>query len=343
MLQPVRFHNGCIELLDQTLLPHVEEWLGIDTVDRLSEAIRSLRVRGAPAIGIAAAYGMALAVRGASDHAVAMRRLRAAGETLAGARPTAVNLFWAIERMRRVARASTECAPEALADLLLAEARRLHAEDIRGNRRIGALGASLLSPASRVLTHCNTGALATGGYGTALGIVRTAWRRGRLREVIVDETRPLLQGARLTAWELRREAIPFRLIVDAAAGSIIRDGRVDAVFVGADRIAANGDVANKIGSYPLAVLARRHRVPFLSVAPISTIDPATASGNAIPIELRDPSEVCGIREVRLAPEGVEASNPAFDVVPHDLITAIVTERGVLRPPYGEAIRRVLAA
>jgi methylthioribose-1-phosphate isomerase len=266
-VQPLRFEDGALLVLDQRALPAEERWIPCDTVEQVAEAIRSMAVRGAPAIGLAAAYGMALA----EDREKAATLLR-------GTRPTAVNLAWAVERC-------------LAADDALTEARRLHREQDAADRRLAELGAERFEEGDRALTHCNTGALATGGYGTAGGVLRAAWDRGRLAEVWVDETRPLLQGARLTAWELRRAGIPFRVIADSAAGGLMARGLVDRVVVGADRIAANGDVANKVGTYPLAVLAARHGVPFYVAAPISTIDPRTPSGDRIPIEERDPAEL----------------------------------------------------
>jgi methylthioribose-1-phosphate isomerase len=275
----------------------------------VAACIRTLAVRGAPAIGIAAAYGLVLA----DDR-------EAAAELLRSTRPTAVNLAWALERCRD--------APDPLE-----AARRLHREQDEADRRLSALGAELFAEGTRALTHCNAGALATAGYGTACGVLRTAWEDGRLSEVWVDETRPLLQGSRLTAWELRQAGIPHRVVADSAAGSLMAKGQVDRIVVGADRIAANGDVANKVGTYPLAVLADRHGVPFYVAAPLSTIDPATPNGASIPIEERDPAE--------LVADG-DAFNPAFDLTPAELVTAIVTEAGVLEPPYSESIARVLA-
>jgi methylthioribose-1-phosphate isomerase len=277
----------------------------------VAECIRSLAVRGAPAIGIAAAYGLALAARGDEDTDAAAALLR-------DARPTAVNLAWAVERALG-------------ADDPLAAAERLHHEQVEADRRLGELGAERFEPGDRALTHCNPCPLATGGLGTAGGVLRAAWEQGRLAQVWVDETRPLLQGARLTAWELGRLGIPFKVIADAAAGGLLAAGRVDRVIVGADRIAANGDVANKVGTYPLAVLAARHAIPFYVAAPVSTIDPHTPSGERIPIEERDPAEV--------SPRAA-AFNPAFDVTPAGLITALITERGVLEPPDEESIARV---
>jgi methylthioribose-1-phosphate isomerase len=308
-VEPLRFEGGALLILDQRALPEAEQWIRCETVEQVADCIRTLAVRGAPAIGLAAAYGMALA----DDR-------EAAADLLRSTRPTAVNLAWALERCRE-------------ADDVLELARGLHRDQHDADRRLAELGAELFGEGTRALTHCNTGALATGGYGTACGVLRAAWGRGRLAEVWVDETRPLLQGARLTAWELRRAGIPHRVVADAAAGSLMARGLVDRVVVGADRIAANGDVANKVGTYPLAVLAARHGVPFYVAAPLSTIDPATRDGDAIPIEERDPSEVLS---------GGDAFNPAFDVTPAELVTAIVTEAGVLEPPYGESIARAVA-
>jgi methylthioribose-1-phosphate isomerase len=310
VIEPLRFEDGALLVLDQRALPGEERWIRCERVEEVADCIRTLAVRGAPAIGIAAAYGMALA----DDR-------EAAAELLRSTRPTAVNLAWALEQ--------SAAAPEPL-EL----ARRLHREQDAADRRLAELGAELFGENTRALTHCNAGALATAGYGTACGVLRAAWEHGRLAEVWVDETRPLLQGARLTAWELRRAGIPHRVVADAAAGSLMARGLVDRVVVGADRIAANGDVANKVGTYPLAVLADRHGVPFYVAAPLSTIDPATPDGSAIPIEERDPGEVTA--------DG-DAFNPAFDVTPAELVTAIVTEAGVLHPPYPDSIVRAVAA
>ena len=310
-IQALRFEDGVLLLLDQRALPDAERWIRCETVDDVADCIRKLAVRGAPAIGLAAAYGMVLA-DGHEDEAA---------ELLRSTRPTAVNLAWALEQCR----GATD---------VLAVARRLHREQDESDRRLAGLGAELFERGTRALTHCNAGALATGGYGTAGGVLRAAWESGRLAEVWVDETRPLLQGARLTAWELRQAGIPHRVVADSAAGSLMARGLVDRVVVGADRVAANGDVANKVGTYPLAVLAQRHGVPFYVAAPLSTIDPATPNGAAIPIEERDPREVL---------EGDEAFNPAFDVTPAELVTAIVTEAGVLEAPYSESIARALGA
>ena len=327
VLRPVLWDEKRVEvaILDQRALPAVEAWLGLRSADEVADAIRTLAVRGAPAIGVAAAYGLAVeARRGASPE-----RLREAGELLSRARPTAVNLTWAVRRMSR------HIGEPAAA--ILAEAHAIRDEDEAACRRIGELGAPLLPPAARVLTHCNAGALATAAYGTALGIVRAAHQAGRLEHVFADETRPFLQGARLTAWELQRDGIPVTVLTDSMAGWLMAQGEVSCVVVGADRIAGNGDVANKIGTYSLAVLARHHAIPFYVAAPWSTFDTSLATGATIPIEERPSDEVVRIFGKLVAPAGVPARYPAFDVTPAGLVTAIVTERGVLRAPYGAAI------
>ena len=307
---PLRWDEGALLVLDQRLLPGEERWVRCETPAQVADCIRTLAVRGAPAIGLAAAYGMALAGADTAEAAALLRSTR----------PTAVNLGWALDRA-------------LAADDPLAFAQQLHEEQLAADRRMAELGAQYFEPGDRALTHCNTGALATGGLGTAGGVLRAAWERDRLAQVWVDETRPLLQGARLTAWELDRAGIPFRVVADSAAGGLMAQGLVDRIVVGADRIAANGDVANKVGTYPLAVLAERHGVPFYVAAPVSTIDPHTATGADIPIEERDPAEVT---------ENGAAFNPAFDVTPAALVTAIFTEAGVLEPPYEESIARVAA-
>jgi methylthioribose-1-phosphate isomerase len=312
-ITPLSWEEGTLLVLDQRRLPAEETWVRCDTVAEVADCIRTLAVRGAPAIGLAGAYGMAIAAQTGEDRTNAATLLRAT-------RPTAVNLGWAIDQALE-------------ADDSLALAKRLHREQLEADRRLAELGAERFEEGDRALTHCNTGALATGGFGTAGGVLRAAWEQGRLAQVWVDETRPLLQGARLTAWELRRAGIPFRVVADSAAGGLIARGLVDKVVVGADRIAANGDVANKVGTYPLAVLAARHAVPFYVAAPVSTIDPSTPSGDQIPIEERDPAEVVG--------DG-DAFNPAFDVTPAELVAALFTEAGVIEPPYEESIARVTA-
>ena len=341
-LSPLRFAGGRLELLDQTRLPREEVWLSCTRPEEVADAIRRLAVRGAPAIGVAAAWGLVLAVAAAADAAEADARFAAAHALLAATRPTAVNLRWALDAGREVWSAALPRGLEAARTALADWARRVQEEDLAANRRMGEHGAALFAPGDRALTHCNAGALATAGYGTAVGVLTSAWRGGRLASVWVDETRPLLQGARLTAWELSRLGIPYRLVSDSSAGLLLSRGMVDRVVVGADRIARNGDTANKIGTYPLAVLAARHGVPFYVAAPLSTVDLATASGADIPIEERRGDEVTELFGIRVAPDAAEAVNFAFDVTPAELIAAIVTEAGVLRPPYEESLARAKA-
>jgi methylthioribose-1-phosphate isomerase len=322
-------------LIDQRRLPGEEVYIECRTWEEVAEAIRTLAVRGAPAIGVTAAFGVVLAALAspatAPDELLADVEVAVKG--LAATRPTAVNLFWALERMRRQAVEQRARPVGEFRARLGAEAEAILAEDLAANRRLGAHGAALVPEGARILTHCNAGGLATAGYGTALGIVRAAAEAGRRPFVWVDETRPVLQGARLTAWELGKEGIPHTVIADVAAASIMARGEIDLVVVGADRIAANGDTANKIGTYSLAVLAQAHRLPFYVAAPFSTIDPAIPDGRAIPIEERDAREVRELAGHRIVPATSPARNPAFDVTPAALITAIVTERGVFRPPY----------
>jgi methylthioribose-1-phosphate isomerase len=339
---PLRWRGGALEMLDQTLLPAEEVWLTCERPEQVADAIRRLAVRGAPAIGVAAAYGLALAVRGAATAGESRRRLEAAATLLGATRPTAVNLRWALDQGLGVHEAAVAGGPGAAARALEEWALALHAEDVAANRRMGEHGAALFTQGDRVLTHCNTGALATAGYGTALGVIQSSWRQGRVGLVWVDETRPLLQGARLTAWELKRLGIPFRLVTDSSAGTLMAQRLVDRIVVGADRIAANGDTANKIGTYTVAVLARRHGIPFYVAAPLSTIDRETPTGEEIPIEERQASEVTEVHGTRIAPDETAAVNFAFDVTPHDLITAIITDAGVLEPPYGESIAAAFA-
>jgi len=322
-------------LLDQRRLPRDEVYVECRSWQEVAEAIRSLTVRGAPAIGVTAAFGVALAALGsqAARFEELSADLEVALQGLAATRPTAVNLFWALERMRQHALERRALPVAEIRQSLVAEAKTILEEDIAANRRLGAHGAGLVPEGARILTHCNAGGLATAGYGTALGVVRGAVEAGKRPFVWVDETRPVLQGARLTAWELAKEGIPHAVIADAAAASMMARGEVDLVIVGADRIAANGDTANKIGTYGLAVLAQAHRLPFYVAAPFSTIDPSIADGRAIPIEERDPREVQELAGHRIVPAASPARNPAFDVTPAPLITAIVTERGVFRPPY----------
>jgi methylthioribose-1-phosphate isomerase len=336
-VSPLVWDEGSLRLLDQTRLPHDELWLTLEDHRSVAEAIRSMRVRGAPAIGIAAAYGLALAaIESTADHADDLiADLERAAKVLEATRPTAVNLAWAIRRVLSASRQAS--AVDAMREAALRESILIHDEDISANRRLGAYGAELLPPDATLLTHCNAGALATGGYGTALGIARAAADAGSRVRVIATETRPLLQGARITAWELERDGIDCTLIVDSAAAALLRRGTIDAVVVGADRVAANGDVANKIGTYPIALAAREHAVPFYVAAPCSSIDLSTPSGRSIPIEDRAEEEVQALAGRRTVPQSVRALNPAFDITPHALVSAIVTERGVARPAYAESL------
>ena len=326
------------------MLPAREEWLHCRRPEDVASAIRRLAVRGAPAIGVAAAFGLVLSIDPAErDGAAAAEAVAAAGRLLLSTRPTAVNLRWALDRGAEVAAVARTRGAGAmeLRATLLEWAQRLRQRDIEANLRLGEHGKTLFATGSRVLTHCNTGSLATAGFGTALGVIQSAWSEGRVANVWVDETRPLLQGARLTAWELSRLGIPFRLVTDSSAGALMARGDVDAIVVGADRIAANGDVANKIGTYSVAVLARHHDIPFYVAAPVSTIDLATPSGDAIPIEERAAEEVVEVLGRRVAPAATEALNLAFDVTPAALVTAIITDAGVLEPPYGSSLRRAV--
>ena len=343
-VQPLRWEGGALLLLDQRLLPHEEVYLRLEDEEAVASAIRDMAVRGAPAIGVAAAFGIALGARRSAADGDALRRdFERTATLMRGTRPTAVNLFWAVDRMaRRFDREAPRGGP-AVREALLEEALAIQQEDLLACRRLGDLGAELVPAGARLITHCNAGALATAGYGTALGVIRSAARQGKVQRVYADETRPYLQGARLTAWELTRDGIPTTLIADNAAGHLIARGEVDMVVVGADRIAANGDVANKIGTYTLAVLAREHGLPFYVAAPVSTIDLGTPSGDAIPIEERPADEVTHHGGRRLAPAGVAVRNPAFDVTPHRFVTAIICERGVARAPYDESLRALVEA
>jgi len=337
--------RGTLKLLDQSVLPHQTRVVACATADEVADAIRTMKVRGAPAIGAAAAYGLILAAQTSADADPPRLRahLDAAARMLLGTRPTAVNLRWAVERMLAVPGRVAWRSGGDLVEALLAEAQRICEQDVRTNRAIGANGAALIRPGERILTYCNTGSLATVDYGTALGIIRAAHEQGKQIQVFVSETRPVLQGARLTAWEVLRYGIPATLIVDNAAAWLMRQGLIDRVVVGADRVAANGDTANKIGTYGLAVLARAHEIPFLVAAPLSTVDFRAPDGSAIPIEERPPEEVTHVAGVPVAPEGIAAANPAFDITPHHLITAIVTEAGVATAPYSRSLLDLSAA
>jgi methylthioribose-1-phosphate isomerase len=336
MIETIQWTPEGVVMIDQTRLPREQVFVTCRTYTEVAAAIRSMVIRGAPAIGVAAAMGVALGVREGADFDTVC-------STLAATRPTAVNLFWGLERMRRLYASLNGASREQLAARMIEEAQNIRAEDIAICRAIGRNGADLIPDGRTVLTHCNAGALATAGYGTALGMIRAAFEAGKKIDVFADETRPFLQGSRLTAWELEQDGIPTTLITDNMAGHFLRTGRIGCVVVGADRIAANGDVANKIGTYSVAVLAKENGVPFYVAAPVSTFDLSLESGSRIPIEERPPAEVTHVHGVPVAPENVAAVNPAFDVTPHRYIAAIVCERGVARPPFTESLGRLAAA
>jgi len=329
-------------MVDQRKLPGREVYVSCKTPKEVARAITTMVVRGAPAIGVAAAMGIALGMRrskaqGTRQFAVELNKIC---DLMSGTRPTAVNLFWAIERMKRSFSAGVRAGESVgeLQDRLEREARAIHDEDVDSCRTMGRFGAEVVPEGARILTHCNAGALATAGYGTALGVIRAAAEQGKVTQVYADETRPFLQGARLTAWELVRDHIPTTVITESMAGPLMRQGDIDMVVVGADRIAANGDVANKIGTYTVALLAEAHGVPFYVAAPLSTVDLDTASGEDIPIEQRNPREVTHLGPTRLAPEGAGVWNPSFDVTPNRLVAGIITERGIARPPYDDSLK-----
>jgi methylthioribose-1-phosphate isomerase len=343
MIKTVEWTKDGISMLDQRLLPSEEKYLMLRSYDEVAEAIRKMVIRGAPAIGVAAAMGIALGASQSVGTSIADLEddLQYICEVMSNTRPTAVNLFWAIERMRGSFERNKHLSDvELVKKALVAEALAIFEEDITANRAIGHYGEPLIPDGATVLTHCNAGALATAGdYGTALGVIRGARDAGKKVAVIADETRPFLQGLRLTAWELAKDDIPVTVITDNMAGHVMKSGKVDAVVVGADRIAANGDTANKIGTYMVAVLAREHGVPFYVAAPLTTLDMSLISGEQIPIEERDSREVTHIRELQLAPDGVKVHNPAFDVTPNNLITAIITDKGVARPPFVKSLKK----
>jgi methylthioribose-1-phosphate isomerase len=336
-VKTIEWKGNRVIMLDQTRLPQKEVYRTCRDYKQVARAIREMVIRGAPAIGVAAAMGVALGVRNASEKNFD-RELERILLTLAKTRPTAVNLFWALERMRKLYRENRTRGVESVKRLLKEEALKIYKEDIAANKQLGKFGAHLLGDTRQIMTHCNAGALATAGYGTALGVIRALKESGKRIEVWVNETRPFLQGARLTAWELKKERIPATLVTDNMAGYLMQRGKVDAVVVGCDRVAANGDVANKIGTYGIAVLAKRHGVPFYVAAPTSSIDLDCASGKEIPIEQRNPNEVSHIFGRPIAPKGIKALNPAVDVTPQDLISALITEKGVIHPPYLQNIR-----
>jgi methylthioribose-1-phosphate isomerase len=346
MLPTIERTGDVIVMVDQRKLPGQEIYVRCRTSQEVAKAIRTMVIRGAPAIGVAAAMGIALGMRrskekGTRQFAVEFQKTC---DMMAATRPTAVNLFWAIDRMKRVfaEAAQAGASPDEIADRLDEEARRIHDEDVASCRAMGSFGASVVPDGARVLTHCNAGALATAGYGSALGVIRAAVEQGKSVAVFADETRPFMQGARLTAWELLRDGINTTVITESMAGPIMRAGEIDLVVVGADRIAANGDTANKIGTYTVAVLAHEHNVPFYVAAPLSTIDLSTPDGDHIPIEERDQREVTHFGASRLTPEGVKIRNPAFDVTPHRYIAGFITERGIFHPPYSESLREAFA-
>jgi methylthioribose-1-phosphate isomerase len=340
MVETIQWTDRGVEMIDQTRLPAEQVFVTCTGYKEVAEAIRSMVIRGAPAIGVAAAMGVAIGVREA-DPLHLDREFPVICETLAATRPTAVNLFWAIERMKRVYVSVQGRHIDDIRRRLIDEALRIRLEDIAINEAIGRNGAGLVPDGKTVLTHCNAGALATAGYGTALGVIRAAVSSGKRIDVFADETRPFLQGARLTVWELMQDGIPATLITDNMAGHFLKSGRIGCVVVGADRIAANGDVANKIGTYSLAVLAKENGVPFYVAAPVSTLDLTLESGDQIPIEQRAPGEVTHVFGVPVAPAGVSVENPAFDVTPNRYVTAIITEQGIARPPYDRSLRAIV--
>jgi methylthioribose-1-phosphate isomerase len=347
MLPTIDLQDDVIVMVDQRKLPAQELYVRCRTAPEVAKAIRTMVIRGAPAIGVAAGMGIALGMRrstakGTNQFAVEFQKLC---DLMAATRPTAVNLFWAIDRMKRAFAAGAQAgeSPEEISKRLDREAKAIHDEDVANCRAMGGHGAAMVPDGARVLTHCNAGALATAGYGSALGVIRAAVEQGKKIAVFADETRPFLQGARLTAWELVRDGIETTVITESMAGPLMRAGEIDMVVVGADRIAANGDTANKIGTYTVAVLAHEHKIPFYVAAPLSTIDLATPDGDQIPIEERDEREVSHLGSSRLTPVGALIRNPAFDVTPHRYIAGIVTERGILRPPYSESLKQAFAA
>ncbi|SHJ27926.1 methylthioribose-1-phosphate isomerase [Malonomonas rubra DSM 5091] len=339
VIRPIRFFNGKAQMLDQRLLPAEEVWLNYNTYEEVAEAIRSMVVRGAPAIGVAAAIGVWFGVRDIETESTEefYAEMEKICDVLAATRPTAVNLFWALERMKRFAHANLDRTVLELKIGLEYEALAITQEDEKLCIQLGKQGEGLIPDGARVLTHCNAGALATAGYGTALGVIRAAVDAGKKISVLADETRPFNQGSRLTAWELKKDNIPVTLICDNMAGYLMSKGEIDCVIVGADRIAANGDVANKIGTYTVAVLAKAHKIPFYVAAPMSTVDLSLSDGSLIPIEERDAREITHLKDIQLAPEGIEVRNPAFDVTPNELVTAIITERGVAEGNYQQEL------
>ena len=343
MFKTIEWKNNMVVMIDQRLLPNEEVYRTyMDFLD-VAEAIREMVIRGAPAIGVAAAMGIALGAIDikSKERKEFVKQFNHICNVMAHTRPTAVNLFWAIDRMKRIVKENPRLKVDELKERLVEEAKRIYEEDIEINRQMGRHGSKLIKNRATVLTHCNAGALATAGYGTALGVIRAAIEEGKKIKVFADETRPFLQGSRLTAWELMKDGIDTTLITDNMSGYMMKKGLIDAVIVGADRIAANGDVANKIGTYSVAVLAKEHKIPFYVAAPISTIDLKIKSGDSIPIEERDIREVTHIKDIPIAPNAVKVKNPAFDVTPNRLVTAIITERGIARKPFGKSLSRLV--
>jgi methylthioribose-1-phosphate isomerase len=342
-MKTIEWKDGKVFLIDQRKLPLKYEIINCSTYQEVAEAIKKMKIRGAPAIGVAAAFGMALAAYSSKADTCGkfIRDMEKTRSYLMLTRPTAVNLFWALARMMNLIHFKKDVALCKLKDIILQEAENIAREDIEINKAMGGYGASLIKDGDNILTHCNAGALATAGYGTALGVIRTAFKEGKKIHVYVDETRPVLQGARLTTWELMQEKIPFTLITDNMAGFLMSQKKVNLILVGADRIARNGDVVNKIGTYSLSVLARENKIPFYIAAPMSTIDVSIKSGKEIPIEERDPKEVTQILGKQITPTGVKVFNPAFDLTPHDYVEAIITEKGIIRKPFEENIKTVV--
>ncbi|CAI2717750.1 S-methyl-5-thioribose-1-phosphate isomerase [Nitrospina watsonii] len=340
MVKTIEYLDGVVRMIDQTRLPNETVFVDCKTIEDVGNAIRTMIIRGAPAIGVAAAMGISLGANSinATGYDAFFAQLAKQCDALGQARPTAVNLKWAIDRMLTVTKAHNHLPVAELKQRLKQEAMAIYHEDIATNEKMGGFGQSLIADGNTILTHCNAGALATAGFGTALGVVRAAVNAGKNVRVLANETRPFLQGARLTAWELKEDNIPVKLITDNMCGHFMRKQEIDVVVVGADRIAANGDVANKIGTYMVAVMARQHGIPFYVAAPISTLDLTLASGDDIPIEERSADEVVTLNKHRIAPEGVEAAHPAFDITPNEFVTAIITEQGIARPPYNESLK-----
>ncbi len=342
MIKTIEYINGIVRMIDQTRLPMEEIYVECHDYKSVSKAIRNMLIRGAPAIGVAAAMGVSLGankIKADSNEPFLLEFQQICNE-LAGSRPTAVNLFWAINRMKKVTKDNNDKTVDEIKKILKDEAIKIWKEDIAINKSIGKHGQELIKDGDTILTHCNAGALATAGYGTALGVIRAAWDAGKKINVLANETRPFLQGARLTTWELKKENIPVKLITDSMAGHFMKKKEIQLVIVGADRIASNGDVANKIGTYTVAILAKEHQIPFYVAAPLSTLDMALTSGDQIPIEERSHEEVTRINNKTIAPEGIDVAHPAFDVTPNKWVNAIVTEKGIIRPPFKENIKKL---